>query len=263
MPARLYLLLFCIFSMLFFTQCFNNPAPAEKVVEPAEETAPPRMPDEQPKSTGPNVEANKPKTQNQMPAFPWPPPKASAQDVLPASFFESADNLKDVDKTLRKALEQSGYYEHSYFRAPKGFALVTRIERINDDASPKANPDRWQLANSSPKKFSLSDYFKALFSAPKGLYRVIVFIVSDQAFAQSEESVSQEEASQWLSSGANRLDKALGQLPFTEDYACTALIYEFAAQGNAEPIFADPSTHLGRTHLEKSDLLEYLKGLGR
>ncbi|MEL6863643.1 MAG: hypothetical protein AAFP19_04455, partial [Bacteroidota bacterium] len=146
-----------------------------------------------------------------------------------------------------------------YFSVPNGFALVTRIEQINADASPKANPDRWELSTKSPSSFTLRDYLRALFTAPEGRFRVLAFIFTDQSFVQSRQSINKKEAVQWLSKGANRLPKSYRTMPFTADYACTAMIYEFSKVGNDEPIFADPSIHQGRTHLIRSDLWDFLE----
>ncbi|MEL6863642.1 MAG: hypothetical protein AAFP19_04450 [Bacteroidota bacterium] len=194
----------------------------------------------------------------QMPDFPWPPPSASAQEEVPRSFIE-AKTLYEVDIILSTALEKSGYLEHSYFQVPNGFALVTRIEQINSDASPKEDPTRWELSGDQSDAFSLKDYIRALFTAPEGYFRVLVFIVTDQGFVQSEESVNRAQTMHWLKKGYNRLPSSFKAKSFTEDHACSALIYEFSKQGNSDPIFANPSIHQGRTHLIKSNLWHFLQ----
>ena len=68
-----------------------------------------------------------------IPQFPWPPPWASATEVIPREMLEAehdSTRLRDVDRAITEALEQNGYYESSYYAVPAGFALVTKIEQI-------------------------------------------------------------------------------------------------------------------------------------
>ncbi|MBV8774528.1 MAG: TonB family protein [Deltaproteobacteria bacterium] len=72
--------------------------------------------------------------------FPWPPPKASARVVLPGRLFQESNQqlpLRAIDLKLSTALESAGYLERSYFAVPDGFALVTRLEQIDIDGTPK------------------------------------------------------------------------------------------------------------------------------
>src|SRR3546814_4491133 len=71
----------------------------------------------------------------------------------------------------------------------------------------------------------------ALFSAPEGHYRVIVFVVSDKPFATSRGAASREQAAAWLQGGLNLLPAAIANLPVSANHACTALIYQFHKQG--------------------------------
>src|SRR3546814_1867053 len=83
---------------------------------------------------------------------------------------------------------------------------------------------RWSTALPSREIFSLRDYFSALFSAPEGHYRVIVFVVSDKPFATSRGAASREQAAAWLQGGLNLLPAAIANLPVSANHACTALI---------------------------------------
>src|SRR3546814_19896976 len=90
---------------------------------------------------------------------------------------------------------------------------------------------RGSTALPSREIFSLRDYFSALFSAPEGHYRVIVFVVSDKPFATSRGAASREHAAPWLQGGLNLLPAAIANLPVSANHACTALIYQFPKQG--------------------------------
>ena len=71
-----------------------------------------------------------------IPAFPWPPPRASTMmNIEDAALRVAGDSttLGQVDAELRAALNDAGYVDKSYFAVPDGFALVTRLEQIDDD----------------------------------------------------------------------------------------------------------------------------------
>ena len=199
-----------------------------------------------------------------FPVFPWPPPRASASVVLPTEFLikstDSVSHFRDVDRKLAAALDSGDYSERSYYAVPDGFAVVTRLEQIDPDGTPKRSPDRWTSEVRPLAKFSLSAYFKALFKANPGFYRIIVFVVTSQSFSQSTTAVSREDSELWLSTGLNTLPAALGEREFTEGHRCTALIYEFKQPGSGVRARLDlPSDLPGRTHLEKASLWDALR----
>lgn len=205
-----------------------------------------------------------PPPESRIPQFPWPPPRASATEVIPSELLASktgVTRLRDVDRRITKALEKNGYSESSYYAVPSGFALVTKIEQINDDGTPKEGPQRWSLEVSRLSEFTLSAYLRALFLAPPGYYRVIVFIVTPYPFVQSDAKVTAEQATQWLKGGVNQLSESIGALDFSrENYACTALVYEFKRRTESDkPTILDPGNILGRIHLLKAGIWEALK----
>jgi hypothetical protein len=183
--------------------------------------------------------------------------------VLPTEFLIRSDlpaHLSDVDRKLAAALDSGDYSERSYYAVPDGFALVTRLEQIEADGTPKKSPDRWTLQVRPLGKFSLSAYLKALFKATPGFYRIIVFVVTSQSFSQTTTAVSREDAVLWISSGLNTLPVALGEHEFSDEHRCTALIYEFKQPGSGASARLDlPSDLPGRTHLEKARLWDALR----
>lgn len=199
-----------------------------------------------------------------IPEFPWPPPGASATTEIPRHFFSSQPSdvlrLRDVKGALQAALESCGYYEKSYYSVPDGFAMATRLEQINRDGTSKEPPDRWAVEVQRLRKFSLKAYLVALFTANPGYYRIIVFIVTSYPFSQTDIRVSREEAIDWMGRGFNDLPDSIGQLEYSEEYTCTALIYEFEQPNPGEPNeLKIPSNLQGRTHLEKANLWQALE----
>lgn len=195
----------------------------------------------------------------EIPQFPWPPPEASADYVLPNNFFEAAQQLGDMDAQLTEALESCGYDSKSYFAVPGGFALVTQMEQFNEDGSSKLGADRWN-PTLEPASFDLRDYFKALFWGRTGKYRIIVFIVSNQAFVEETNKIDRDSAQKWLKTGMKWLPDALAQQPFGREHRCTALVYEFELQeAYTEARFLMPASLTAREHLRKNGMWQYLK----
>ncbi|HZP10667.1 hypothetical protein [Methyloceanibacter sp.] len=198
--------------------------------------------------------------EGQLPEFPWPPPRASASYVLPDNLLASYHTVGEVTSAILNALEQSGYVERSFFETkPGGVALVTRLERINDDGTPSAAAERWpDIGEQYRSSQSLIDFLEGLFYVDPGHYRVIVFVLQDMPFAQSATSVTATEARAWLTSGANVLPAGIAARPFggANGGHCTALIYEFASDGSKVHVVDSRLT--GKQHLDKAGLLTSL-----
>jgi len=138
---------------------------------------------------------------------------------------------------------------------PDGFALVTRLEQINADGTPKPGDQRWVSGIQPLRRFSLGEYLAALFGVQRGFYRVIAFVVTSYPFVQSEATLSEQQAEDWLAYGSNTLPLPIGALPYTADYACTALIHEFQQPGNGHSVELDiPSLIAGQVHLARATI---------
>lgn len=195
-----------------------------------------------------------------IPSFPWPPPRYSAFSAIAREWVapEAQATLGSAALRLERAFDAAGYAERSYYRIPGGFALASRIEQIRGDATPVAPPERWVVAT-PPLREGLIDLVRALFNAPPGYYRVIVFTVTDQDFAASGPPPSSAEARRWMSGGAVRLPAEIGAQPYSERHYASALIYEFERRGDrAEADVLLPGNSPGRVHLERAGLWQAL-----
>lgn len=196
-------------------------------------------------STAPNV-----------PQFEWPPPRASASATVPHEHLLPEHRLRrliDVSEWLERALDQASYAERSYYAVPDGFALVSRLERINQDGTPHS--ERWASDESPSLEFSLKWYLRALVSSPEGRYRLVVFVVTPAAFPQNGKNVPFLVARDWSWVGLNKLPPSAGVLELSKDHTCTALVYEFVkGKKGSEPSQVLPSVLTGRQHLESSGI---------
>jgi hypothetical protein len=190
-----------------------------------------------------------------LPKFPWPPPAASASYLLPDNLLEGRRTIGEVVTAIISALEHNGYVERSFYQtAPGGVALVTRLERINDDGTSVLGTDRWSAGQVSSA--SLIQFLSGLFFVSAGHYRVIVFILQDLPFSQSSQTIREVEATTWLSSGFNFLPSSIANRPFAPDGHCSVLVYEFASDGKAVREITSGLT--GKQHLEKAGVLSSL-----
>jgi hypothetical protein len=191
-------------------------------------------------------------TPQEAPPFPWPPPAASAAVELTRPLVDNHppfSRLGDANAVLQTALQQTGYVETVYFAVPDGFALVTKLERIESYGASRPEIDRWSLGPWTVERFSLRDYLRALFTADPGHYRIMVFIVTDVAVTQSNQRITEDDALAWLREGRQGLPPAIALRPWTPEVTCTALIYEFIRDQEQEPRVIVPGALGGLTHL--------------
>lgn len=197
---------------------------------------------------------------NKIPLFDWPPPKASAQEAIPDKWLRTgtAPTLSNVADKFEKAIKFAGYRERSYYAVPNGFALATQLEHIQPDGTPLPGDDRWTVGTPRIGNLSLLAFIKALAGAPPGVYRVIVFVVTDTPWKQSPSAPGEQQVMDWPGGGATGLPVSIGNLPFGENYRAEALVYEFrkGQSGPAKTVL--PSQVSGETHLTKGGLWRYL-----
>lgn len=167
-----------------------------------------------------------------------------------------------VNDRLRNALDEAGYVESTYYRIPKGFALITRLEQIELNGHSKPLPARWSSQPSRISPFDLAVYIRALFTADPGYYRVIAILVTGQSFAQSGRRLGYEETVGLSLGGGNALPSETAEMPYLPPVQCTALIYEFerprGTTSNPDGWLLVPSRLDALTHLTGSGLLAAL-----
>jgi hypothetical protein len=195
-------------------------------------------------------------------SFPWPPPTPTTQAPFDRELLvRDGKTLGDVADRLTKSLAGLGYSERSFYHAPGGFVLATRLEQIDFDGTPKTGQQRWSAKLPPREIFSLSGFIKALFSAPEGHYRVIVFVVNDQPFSTTGRTASQADALAWLQGGLNRLPPSIAKTPLNDAHDGTALIYQFRKVGQSGAVLANPDGAAPAVqHLERSGILDALGG---
>ena len=163
-----------------------------------------------------------------------------------------------VSDRFDAALTAAGYDDRAYYAVPGGFALATRIERIDRSGRPLSEPTRW-VGSRGRRAWTLEAVLRELAGVPVGHYRTLVFVFSDTAFQASNAAVSEAMAERWRTGGLNRLPAGLRAMPYGDDFRCDVLVYEFQqdnADGTATFIEAGLSV---RQHLAASLILDKLE----
>ena len=165
----------------------------------------------------------------------------------------------DAAQTLIKGLEKAGYLKRNFFCLENnGIALVTRLEKINEDGTPARNDVRWPaILGPLDYRFnaSLDAVLHGLFEAEAGHYRVIVFFLSSFPPTPAAKEVGGVEAVAWLKSDGTTLPNYIAVQPLGEAVV-VALIYEFESDGSRVKVIHSPIS--GQAHLSKAGILASL-----
>jgi hypothetical protein len=212
-----------------------------------------------PTSLPPVVAAARRRPAEPLPDFPWPPPPATRLVLPRAAVVErpGVASQADAADVLVEALEQRGYLERGFFRVPGGFALATKLERIDENGEPAPEASRWAQGN-VPAEFSLAAILKRLAGVPPGRFRVLVFVVTPEPFSSSGRPVAGDVAEGWVTAGFNKLPREFRQVPVDADTACTVLVFEFERLP-VDDVARQVERHDARRHLQRSGLASVLQ----
>ena len=196
---------------------------------------------------------------DEMPQFPLHPPQWTLRHQLPQGLLTqgTADNLGATLDTLVHALNRAGYADWSvYGYRDAGFAVATRMERIQDDGSP--DQDRWLFEHEPSREFSLRELLSRLFQARPGHFRVIVFIVTQRVVTPGDGELTDSTATKWYQEGAADLPYGMRRL-VVDSLHTEALIYEFRRPDEdveAVQVDSDETGLTGVQHLVRAGLWE-------
>src|SRR6185436_14157707 len=201
-----------------------------------------------------------PPAEPEIPAFPWPVPKATATIDVPRQLIIGSTNTPtfgSVAERIASALDHAGYGERSYYALGdgRGIAIATQLEQINDDGSPVVGVARFEATSTAPavEQFSLTSYVKALFSAKGNRFRIIVFTLSG-TIEQDGKAPGEDKAKTWAMNGDTHLPQRFALIPFTNQVKCTALIYEFEKKDYADASFVPSGKLNAMSHLTRAGI---------
>ena len=198
--------------------------------------------------------------------FDWPPAEPSTKVTIPralllAGMTAEAQTLGEVGERLENALIEAGYVEYGYQSIGcSGFAMVTRLERIDENGRPLEGAMRFAPPETRPN-WSLGGYLSRLFYAPPGYYRQIVFAATDQPYERDDLAPppTREELDEMLErADVTALPEAMLDRPFTRAHKLHALIYEFE-KGEADRDVRQVARLAGAAHVRAAGIYS---GLG-
>jgi len=184
---------------------------------------------------------------------PWPPPAPSDRYIFPASAFSDRKKFRtysDLNLYFQDRLQRGGYNAFSYFRAPGGFVMTTRVEAINIDGAPRAWR-RWSPEVTSVQGQWPYRLFQGITSDKEGYYRLLaIFVTTDVSGPDESKPVDLALMKRWLN-GATGLFPDLIDKPIPKHEVYYIYLYELHQQEGkqAEQITpaADISEQLRRT----------------
>lgn len=200
---------------------------------PKAAAAPPPRDDSPPPRNGSPPAAPAP-ARDSIPQFPWPPPQWTLRTVLPEGLgvAREGEALGLIFDRLRTALRRAQISEWTVYGIDTdGFALVARLEHIDENGLPAA--DRWS-GDARPRSFSIADYVKALFTAKPGRYRVIAFVVTAKTVVAGPAADRQTIEELWQS-GASELPVRVRGTVLPQSGRAEALVYEFFRPSQDDP----------------------------
>jgi hypothetical protein len=172
--------------------------------------------------------------------FSFPPPKVISYALIPSADIADASGttpFSQVSEKLASGLDEAGYSSDRYaffWNETDEFAVVTAMERINEDGKPLDEPDRWNVSTSLPRARDAGEYTRYLFSGKKVFYRVLAFVVTSRRSGKSFNRNSPPDfvmAKNWMNKGEPELgdgeSSTIQNVFFTNRYRCYALLYLF------------------------------------
>jgi hypothetical protein len=169
-----------------------------------------------------------------LPFFPWPiPPPSTYFTPRDIEFLQiNHGSLGAMADSLESILGEAGYTQFKYYNVPWGVAMATQLERIEIDGTPFPSPARWDINDMSLSidDFQVGQFLRMLVGAEPGLYRVLVFVVTEKTqeivFDQKSPPLTEQEIQKIADDGAISLPEQIRDVEIGGDYNLSILIYE-------------------------------------
>jgi len=188
------------------------------------------------------------------------PPRASARFPLPADskLTLNKGRLVDVAKNLSQTLSSNGYVELGWFRvshdghALDGFAVVTRLERIDKDGKSIPN-ERFSQEPFTTPVTSWADYFSGLLvHAPSGHYRLFMFYILQNSSVSPRQTAppTVDSLNSLFVSGSRTLPTLPTDVNFNPPFTCISYVYLWdRLSANDSPTFVENAGMDGKSQL--------------
>jgi hypothetical protein len=196
-----------------------------------------------------------------LPAF-FPPKATSTADLQPVlkviwdGFYAGqgrGPSMRQLDWFLKGVLELDGYNNLSHYwlegESNPGFALVSRIELIDDVGMPVRN-HRFDMEIPPLSWFRGWEFLKALAFPQNGRYRLIALVVSQNPLVEKKSEMTRAEMEEINHGPSGLSDRDWADMEVTPDYFFVVYVYEFYRKTRSDPIsFQESSDIQAQKHL--------------
>jgi hypothetical protein len=188
----------------------------------------------------------------------WPPPGATsswlAEPAAPSTLGEAAlrirDSLRAAGYTDQRWLPIGVHYEH-------GFAVTTRLERVDDDGTPGPSSERWLSAYPGAVSLRWLDGSATPFLPSRGRYRVLLVAFTDLHIRPPGRPDRWDETTAMEGPDPDMAPPELPTLRVVSGrYRVGFYVYEYEASGGqGDGTFVDHDARVpAKAHLERSGL---------
>lgn len=173
----------------------------------------------------------------------------------------------DIQQRLKYVLNECGYANSKVGVIPmgeSGFQIITQIEQINKNLTPKTtNSERWNADDAAkPEIKSIIDYLRLIFSANIGYYRVYLFKFTGKESIPKGPAIEYDDMIDLFTGSPQSLPISEREKKVDGNYIFSVWVYEFKKNENARTCsFITKGAHqLGdaQAHLEQSKLYHLL-----
>lgn len=191
---------------------------------------------------------------------PWPPPVPTRYAIFPRVMDARPDfkTVGDIADALHAELNRSGVSELRYWGAPNGFALVTRIEPIDEQGRPAGRsadgprPVGWSWGGIVE---AIYESGKVLISSPAGGSRILLFVVTDDGDVRHPEVTMRPQiAEAWNVQGRFMLPRVNRDTPLSSNHIAAVFVYEFHKDGRGDAKIVKDSPRSAEHHLLASGI---------
>ena len=187
----------------------------------------------------------------------WPPPKYSAKHEMPFykisssqstlldfEYYEDvAPTLGEIAQITENALEDNGYIDWVYFRAPAGFIIFSDVEKFDESGESFKGNKKLRFKPEEIGFFDLpgGEMVDVTFGKYIGRFRMLAMIVTNQSIDHSNQRImqvrGQAQAILKNKSGEKNKEKLLGtdlNKSITKQHYLYFLVYEWNEEGFGE-----------------------------
>jgi hypothetical protein len=195
-----------------------------------------------------------------LPYLAWPLPEPSSAKVFLQNEIQGLDlsTVGSLSNNLESILVDRGYERFSYYNIPLGIAMVTQLERIEEDGTPFPHPERWKYGDMSLsiENFSFASFLARFMGVDVGNYRVLIFVIADDNIIlnPSGDTPTTSFVESVASDGALILPSKLYSYPFENAMRLSLFVYEVEKKQTNEVEISDLNIHV-KEHLTKSGII--------